>query len=782
MGNRPRRFNRGAPSALQASFEEVLRTVAHSFEASPDFERGYYGRWVPYFQGCRAVLDVACGQGVLLELLRAEGIPAEGIDIDPQRVAEARSKGLQVTQATAQEHLSSYPGRYDGIFLGHIVEHFPGEQMLRLLYDCRQALSPRGVMVVLTPNFQNPQVALMNFWLDVTHHRPFPLPLLDKIFDALGLQVIEQGFAANDLDAYVIGQVAQNVRTSDQEDGWLPVRQPQAAVAETRPAPAPRRTQPPELAGQRATGRLSVVWEGSFFETHSLALVNRELALAALASGELDLSVRLRMLEPITFDPRAEVRLAPLLASVDRQLDSEPVVHIRHAWPPVFDRPASGKWVMVQPWEYGALPTEWVAPMRNVVDEIWAYSNAVRQVYIDSGVPPEKVFVVPLGVDANRFNPTAAPLPLPTTKRFRFLFVGGTIWRKGIDPLLEAYCRAFRKADDVCLIIKDMGQDSYYKGQGAAEAIARLQADPDAPEIVYLTDPIADEGMPGLYTACHCLAHPYRGEGFGLPVAEAMACGLAVIVTKGGSTDDFCAEDRALLVPATRHPINIGKPTAGQAWVLEVDVEALAAQMRAAYEEPDKAAQVGHRASEWVLHNLTWEVAAGKAMERLRALASAEPATRATGLPWPLATQRPRRLLAWPKWESAQDLQALLTSIREVRLLDDPELCLCLRLDPERDPPPDQALAALQSAAATTLPEHADIQVLVVDDPMPEEAWSSLGAAVQAGIAIGSGKADRRKQRFFRSLGRPVLRNGAELASFLGDWLHSGPSVDCKVS
>src|SRR5207302_1409289 len=77
------------------------------------------------------------------------------------------------------------------------------------------------------------------------------------------------------------------------------------------------------------------------------------------------------------------------------------------------------------------------------------------------------------------------------------------------------------------------------------------QARSDAAEIEYLHQNLREEELAGLYTACDCLVHPYRGEGFGLPIAEAMACGLPVIVTGYGAALDFCNDENAFLIPAS---------------------------------------------------------------------------------------------------------------------------------------------------------------------------------------------------------------------------------------
>src|SRR5262249_25450555 len=148
-----------------------------------------------------------------------------------------------------------------------------------------------------------------------------------------------------------------------------------------------------------------------------------------------------------------------------------------------------------------------------------------------------------------------------------------------IDVLLEAYTQAFTAADDVCLVIKDLGVGTFYGGQTAAEKIAGLQARLGAPEIEYLDRRLGADELARLYTACDCLAHPYRGEGFGMPIAEAMACGLPVIVTGYGAALDFCSEETGYLLPARVNYFAANRvgdlETVGTPWVAKPDPSAL---------------------------------------------------------------------------------------------------------------------------------------------------------------------------------------------------------------
>ncbi len=377
-----------------------------------------------------------------------------------------------------------------------------------------------------------------------------------------------------------------------------------------------------ERTVESTTRRLRIVWEGSQLVRHSLARVNRELCLRLIDAGH-ELSII--PFEKDDMDPDCDPRFEKIVRRTNRPLSGQADVHVKHRWPPDLQPPDEGHWVMIQPWEFGSLPELWVGAMRTMVDEMWVPSLFVRKSYIKSGVPAERVFVVPNGVDTEAFSPDAPPITLSTRKRFKFLFVGGTVFRKGIDVLLDAYVEAFSSRDDVCLVIKDMGGESYYKDQTSEDMIRRYRNRPGAPEIEYTNELLDERDMPGLYTACDCLVHPYRGEGFGLPIAEAMSCSLPVIVTGHGAALDFCSADNAFLLPfrilrskekRVGEWITVDCPS-----VAEPDRRVLKDLMRYVYENPQEAKIKGEAARARMEADFTWDKAFEMVEKRLQALA-----------------------------------------------------------------------------------------------------------------------------------------------------------------
>ena len=346
--------------------------------------------------------------------------------------------------------------------------------------------------------------------------------------------------------------------------------------------------------------------DGSFFDLGSLSSVNRALLQALDAEPSIRAGGVSRAAAPTGTALPPEVQCVVRRVFRNAPLTTE--ITVRHEWPPRWDKPQRGAWVLIQPWEFGSIPAEWAVQLRNV-DEIWCPSRYVRSLYLQAGIPTEKLKVLPNGYNPLVHHPNAAPTPIATRKRFKFLFVGGTIARKGADLLLATFLKTFRRSDDVCLVIKDFGGKSAYQGQTLSERIRAAQADTAAPEIVYLDQDLPEQELAGLYTSCDCLVHPYRGEGFGLPVLEAMACALPVICTGGGATDDFATDEFVHRLPSRR--AFIGNSVSGmkldhRGWWLEPDLEELSGVMREVVLNPQPFKERAKLGAQHVLGNWTW--------------------------------------------------------------------------------------------------------------------------------------------------------------------------------
>jgi len=157
-----------------------------------------------------------------------------------------------------------------------------------------------------------------------------------------------------------------------------------------------------------------------------------------------------------------------------------------------------------------------------------------------------------------------------------------------------------------------------------ARQIAALRLPADAPPIVVIYNrQISDDSLGSLYRSADCFVLPTRGEGWGLPILEAMACGLPVIATDwSGQTEFFHSgvgyplRVRRLVAANAKCPYYLG-----WRWA-DPDEEHLIALMRYVYEHPDEARQVGARAAQEAAACWTWAHAAERIHARLLAVAA----------------------------------------------------------------------------------------------------------------------------------------------------------------
>lgn len=355
--------------------------------------------------------------------------------------------------------------------------------------------------------------------------------------------------------------------------------------------------------------------EGPFDSSYSLAIVNRETARALQRLGQ---PVALSEVAGSSAPPLAPEKLAEwpdVAAMVERAADrAPPEVVLRDAYPPVID--AAGGRVRVlhgYGWEETGFPARFVEWFNRRLDLVSVLSVEVAKVLRDAGVRVP-IVVTGGGVDQILSQPDLAP-PCDLGKHFRFLHVSSCFPRKGVDVLLAAYGQAFRATDDVTLVVKTFPNPH----NDVAAQLARCRASDDGyPDVVLIEEDWSDAQLAGLYRRCHALVAPSRGEGYGLPIAEAMAVGLPVITTAWGGQCDFATDDTAWLVDFAFAPARTHLDTDHSAWA-EPDVAHLACLMREVREaSPGAMAPRLTAARERVLRDHLWSNVA----ERLQSAVS----------------------------------------------------------------------------------------------------------------------------------------------------------------
>ncbi len=179
-----------AASPESASHVPAADDFAHQerFRGSEEDVRERQRSYVPFFSGCSNIVDLGCGRGEFLEVMRESGISARGVDLSPAAVAICRAKGLEAEAADLFAFLAALPdGLLDGIFCAQVVEHLPPQRLPELIHLAAAKLAPGGRLAIETPNPECLAIFASHFYLDPTHARPVPARLLAFYLQEAGM-------------------------------------------------------------------------------------------------------------------------------------------------------------------------------------------------------------------------------------------------------------------------------------------------------------------------------------------------------------------------------------------------------------------------------------------------------------------------------------------------------------------------------------------------------------------------------------------------------------------
>lgn len=253
--------------------------------------------------------------------------------------------------------------------------------------------------------------------------------------------------------------------------------------------------------------------------------------------------------------------------------------------------------------EVDGFPDDWVR-QANGMDEVWVPSEFNRQAFIECGVK-RPIHIVPLGFDPHYFHPDIQAVPNPHGE---FVFLSIFEWgeRKCPEALLRAFDDAFSADEPVRLVCKVMNRDS---DLSLKEEIRNLRLRPGGGRVSFVFNHEFPRHQLGtLYRSADCYVAPSRGEGWNMPLMEAMACGLPVIGTDWGAHQEFLHDGIAypLRIRGTIPAVAKCPYYRGYSWA-DPDPEHLRHLLREVYESQDEAKRKGEAAAREMAARWTWD-------------------------------------------------------------------------------------------------------------------------------------------------------------------------------
>lgn len=356
-------------------------------------------------------------------------------------------------------------------------------------------------------------------------------------------------------------------------------------------------------------------------DTSGYAAAARDYITALLDSQQVDLSLKIASFEQTKVKHEAfENRIASLLDK-SNQVD----IQITHLTPENFPAcRAPGVYnIAYTAWETELLPKGWVE-LLNSMDEVWVPSEWNKEIFQENGVQVP-ITVIP-HVVCGPMKASEGSLDFPAIKDGGYMFYSIFQWieRKNPRQLLTAYFTEFTPEDNVYLLLKtyrlNCSNSEKQAVRGDIENIKKSLSLGYYPPVIFFGDLLTKEQVGAIHGRGDCYVSLQRGEGFGIPLAEAMSHGKPVITTKYGGCLQFMNDDNSFLVPARRAPVQgmIFRNYNGHMVWGDPDTMEARRFMRYCYENRNKAKETGERAAQEIASNYNAEAIANQMINRLR--------------------------------------------------------------------------------------------------------------------------------------------------------------------
>ncbi len=167
------------------------------FRGSRDEIRSRLEAYLPIFSGATDVLDIGCGRGEFLALLREHGIGGRGLDLNHEMVEVCRAQGFDATEGDALAYLRSLPDQsLGGLFAAQVAEHLEPDYLLELLEEAFVKLRPGAAIVLETINVASWFAFFSSYIRDITHVRPLHPDTLSYLLTAHGFQEVTVRYSA----------------------------------------------------------------------------------------------------------------------------------------------------------------------------------------------------------------------------------------------------------------------------------------------------------------------------------------------------------------------------------------------------------------------------------------------------------------------------------------------------------------------------------------------------------------------------------------------------------